>query len=683
MSNATNTTSNTDSDSGATAAAAPACIPTVFYATFTAGNVYLGMAICFSGLAAITATTKWLTRRTHFWMLFSFGALMDFFKNLTMAIYVSNSSFYGGNPWTAAVMYYVSYVCFFLAAHIPMTGRIWRFFLTQINTTSTAAKRLTLFTKALVVALYIANIVLLIATSVYFFRDSLPTLRTTGIFIESTMSSTWIDNVGRVVTSISLILSLFSEVMFVKNFLSKQTLAAVRGKDGVVIQGLALYGLLVLNDLTYALTSWIEFAKPVATAANVVLNPPLFMYGFLIPFLLYVTLSFDFWALQQIIDNTIPHLINRKNTDNNNGGAFLDILSKPELHELHALRVYYDGDPGNSCNKSQLIDRIVHRHVEKGFTTEDLLKRRIITVSILQAYICEDDEDVKQTKEWTQLDFIRKVLQKWGIALKISEEPPNLTTQDKPTGKRAHGENESGPKEPKKLKSDTEPESTVEKLKKLAKIKYIIDRVAEDKNVRKGYLKDFEDLQKKSIDDYKTRLARHQDKAHINVKPVYLGFVAPYKNHRGLIETADLTRKIDNDFKIMTKRNYKFSPLKDFYEPSPDGQGYVRKEIEVKTGKKEKMFDIDHIIPESFGGINHPRNYVAVHRSMNRSWKDALPVWKMAYIQQEMEDMGKSRHDVLSKVGDFSEDILKSRRVQQAIKNCIPRNGGLVGLENI
>ncbi|KAJ3083600.1 hypothetical protein HK102_000988 [Quaeritorhiza haematococci] len=321
MSNVTNTTSGINADSTAAAPTAPACMPTILYATFTAGNIYLGMAICFSGLAAITATTKCLTRRTHFWMLFSFGAIMDFFKNLTMAIYISNSSIYGGDPWTAAVMYYISYVCFFLAAHIPMTGRIWRFFLTQINTTSTAAKLLTFSTKALVVALYLANLAFILATTVYFYRDSLPTLRTTGIFIENTMSSTWIDSTGRIVTSISLILSLFSEVMFVKNFLSRQTIVAVRERDAVVMKGLALYAVLVLNDVTYAVMSWVEFVKPVTVFENVVLNPALFMYGFLIAFLSYLTLSFDFWALEHIIDTTIPHLIKRKNTDNNKAGG--------------------------------------------------------------------------------------------------------------------------------------------------------------------------------------------------------------------------------------------------------------------------------------------------------------------------------------------------------------------------
>ena len=31
---------------------------------------------------------------------------------------------------------------------------------------------------------------------------------------------------------------------------------------------------------------------------------------------------------------------------------------------------------------------------------------------------------------------------------------------------------------------------------------------------------------------------------------------------------------------------------------------------------KDTMFDIDHIVPRRWGGIDHPRNMAVMHRSM-------------------------------------------------------------------
>ena len=30
------------------------------------------------------------------------------------------------------------------------------------------------------------------------------------------------------------------------------------------------------------------------------------------------------------------------------------------------------------------------------------------------------------------------------------------------------------------------------------------------------------------------------------------------------------------------------------------------------------MFDADHVVPKRWAGIDHPRNYVVMHQSMNR-----------------------------------------------------------------
>ena len=51
--------------------------------------------------------------------------------------------------------------------------------------------------------------------------------------------------------------------------------------------------------------------------------------------------------------------------------------------------------------------------------------------------------------------------------------------------------------------------------------------------------------------------------------------------------------------------------LKDFFEQR-GGNGYQAKTID----NGETMFDIDHVVPKRWGGIDHPRNMVVMHRTM-------------------------------------------------------------------
>ena len=76
------------------------------------------------------------------------------------------------------------------------------------------------------------------------------------------------------------------------------------------------------------------------------------------------------------------------------------------------------------------------------------------------------------------------------------------------------------------------------------------------------------------------------------------------------------------------------------------------------------MFDVDHILPQKWGGLDHPRNYVVMHRSMNRSFKECLPEAKFSYIERRSDT-------VLRKVNEFTKDVLQSTQVQNAIKDYI------------
>ena len=51
--------------------------------------------------------------------------------------------------------------------------------------------------------------------------------------------------------------------------------------------------------------------------------------------------------------------------------------------------------------------------------------------------------------------------------------------------------------------------------------------------------------------------------------------------------------------------------------------------VHIKAGQTQIMFDVDHVVPKRWAGIDHPRNYVVMHQSMNRSFGDEKPeLWR-------------------------------------------------------
>jgi hypothetical protein len=121
-------------------------------------------------------------------------------------------------------------------------------------------------------------------------------------------------------------------------------------------------------------------------------------------------------------------------------------------------------------------------------------------------------------------------------------------------------------------------------------------------------------------------LHKHRAKAHIEVKPEYLGDVPHYKNMRHPITSSKMSKMIEDEFRTMTAATFEFHPLKHFFEPRQGG-GYV-----PKRENGQKMFDIDHVLPVRWGGPNHPRNFVMMHSAMNRAFGADLPEYEMAYI---------------------------------------------------
>ena len=150
-----------------------------------------------------------------------------------------------------------------------------------------------------------------------------------------------------------------------------------------------------------------------------------------------------------------------------------------------------------------------------------------------------------------------------------------------------------------------------------------------------------------------TRLAKFQkqEKEHIDIAPVYLGFDHDYRNLAREVKPVKMGEMIKADFKIMSKSKYDYHSLKDFFELRASGGGYQPKTLKTKNGGKYCMFDVDHFLPDNLGGPNHPRNYVVMHASMNRTFQDLLPEHEMAYGQKH------NSNTVNRKVAKFIRDM--------------------------
>ncbi|EOD04813.1 hypothetical protein EMIHUDRAFT_453752 [Emiliania huxleyi CCMP1516] len=108
------------------------------------------------------------------------------------------------------------------------------------------------------------------------------------------------------------------------------------------------------------------------------------------------------------------------------------------------------------------------------------------------------------------------------------------------------------------------------------------------------------------------KLEQFKEREHIEVAPVYLGDIhrPEYANLKQTITTGKMQRMIEKEFYTMLERTFKHHPLKEYFEPRSDGkQGYQPKTVSqgLAGNRKETMFDIDHVVPDNWGGINHPR----------------------------------------------------------------------------
>ena len=97
-----------------------------------------------------------------------------------------------------------------------------------------------------------------------------------------------------------------------------------------------------------------------------------------------------------------------------------------------------------------------------------------------------------------------------------------------------------------------------------------------------------------------------------------------YANYAEEISLATMKKRLLNHALEWNWDQLEKFRLQNFFKPNPDGKGYVEAERE--------LISIDHIIPQSFGGYDHPRNYIIMTKSLNSSYKDTSLDEKLSLI---------------------------------------------------
>jgi hypothetical protein len=89
---------------------------------------------------------------------------------------------------------------------------------------------------------------------------------------------------------------------------------------------------------------------------------------------------------------------------------------------------------------------------------------------------------------------------------------------------------------------------------------------------------------------------------------------------------------IKADALTWTEETHSTHPLREYFcKRDGDRPGYII--------KPHWSVSIDHIVPDSLGGIDHPRNYMFVSSAINTSWTNAS-------LEEKFHIMGrtKARH---------------------------------------
>lgn len=83
-----------------------------------------------------------------------------------------------------------------------------------------------------------------------------------------------------------------------------------------------------------------------------------------------------------------------------------------------------------------------------------------------------------------------------------------------------------------------------------------------------------------------------------------------------------MTRRLDAEMTWLSAQEYRDHPARDYYEQLPvparasDGRRRFGPKRDDATGAR--IFHVDHYVPWKIGGLNHPKNYVIMHRALNQ-----------------------------------------------------------------
>jgi hypothetical protein len=114
--------------------------------------------------------------------------------------------------------------------------------------------------------------------------------------------------------------------------------------------------------------------------------------------------------------------------------------------------------------------------------------------------------------------------------------------------------------------------------------------------------------------------------------PVYMGAMFDkegsdfdYANYRKEVRNVDMRKLLVSHARKWTHDQIEKFQLETYFKAAEDGRGgFVEAERD--------LFSIDHIIPQSFGGYDHPRNYIIMTKSLNSSYKDTSLDEKLSLI---------------------------------------------------
>ncbi|KAJ3091692.1 hypothetical protein HK102_013773, partial [Quaeritorhiza haematococci] len=285
------------------------------------GGTWIGIALTLSILTGANAVLKCIERPTIFWKIFLFGAMADLLKNIFLVAFLPHSSTFCGNVRLSQNLFFLNGLFFQLALHVPTVVRIWRFFLTQVTPSNGKKDPIRLGILSICGLLFLGDFIIIIVRIAHF--SATYSLTDIEEIRKRALSPAFSTHIPRVLTSIGLLMSIFAEVMFVRNFMTTRVLAEFSKNDSAVRRGVLLFAWMVVVDVFFTLNTWADIIFRFGDARKFrTSNPTLFGYGFLLNFMSMAVLSFDFWASERIISEYIPLLVKlRMSSVNKSGGG--------------------------------------------------------------------------------------------------------------------------------------------------------------------------------------------------------------------------------------------------------------------------------------------------------------------------------------------------------------------------